>query len=140
MTQVALIKSKNGTSEELVRFSQDVEQLEKWVAKVNEENKAFGISQYFRIAYNEQDKFFTGAAQQGSFKIIYMEIQSEITVKIDSEKIKQLIKWHIKCEQIQNTELKGEVLVSNIKLEVNHIDDFLTNGDSSIFATIKITR
>ena len=63
MTQVALIKSKNGTSEELVRFSQYVEQLEKWVAKVNEENKAFGISQYFRIAYNEQDKFFTGAAQ-----------------------------------------------------------------------------
>lgn len=61
MTQVAIIKHETHKGESLVRFTNEVEKAEKWVSKTNKSNADFGIETRFRIAYNDQDSFFTGA-------------------------------------------------------------------------------
>ena len=67
-----------------------------------------------------------------------MEISVKKTIKIDSVKIKELILWHIKCKQVQNNELSGEI--QKIEINVSHIDDFLKNGDKAIYAEIYIEK
>ena len=61
MTQVAIIKHETHKGETLVRFTNEIEKSEKWVKKTNKSNQEWGIETRFRIAYNEQDSFFTGA-------------------------------------------------------------------------------
>lgn len=61
MTRVAIIKQETHKGESLVRFTADVDQAEKWVAKTNKSNQDLGANTRFRIAYNEQDSFFNGA-------------------------------------------------------------------------------
>jgi len=61
MTQVAIIKNETHKGETLVRFTNEIEKSEKWVKKTNKSNQEWGIETRFRIAYNEQDSFFTGA-------------------------------------------------------------------------------
>ena len=61
MTRAAIIKSETHKGESLVRFTNEIEKSEKWVKKTNKSNQEWGIETRFRIAYNEQDSFFTGA-------------------------------------------------------------------------------